>query len=63
MTIGADGTPRSSADLTKHQCVKCGSPMVRRESTRGPFLACSAYPTCRNIVNMDDDGNPVKRQD
>ena len=39
---------------------KCGSPMVLREGKRGPFLGCSAYPKCRNIVNVDAEGNPVK---
>jgi DNA topoisomerase I len=29
-------------------CDKCKSPMVLRNSKRGPFLGCSAYPKCRS---------------
>jgi DNA topoisomerase-1 len=33
---------------TGEVCEKCGAPMVIRRSRRGPFVACSAYPKCRN---------------
>lgn len=33
-------------------CDKCGKPMVVRSGKYGPFLACSGFPKCRNIVNM-----------
>lgn len=33
-------------------CDKCGSPMVVRLSKGGPFLACSAYPKCKNTAPM-----------
>jgi DNA topoisomerase-1 len=29
-------------------CEKCGSPMILRDSKRGPFLGCSAFPKCRS---------------
>jgi len=29
-------------------CEKCGGPMVRKRGRFGEFLACSAYPDCRN---------------
>jgi DNA topoisomerase-1 len=29
-------------------CEKCGEPMVLRRGRFGPFLACSAYPGCKN---------------
>jgi DNA topoisomerase-1 len=28
-------------------CEKCGSPMILRDSKRGPFLGCSSFPKCR----------------
>src|SRR5262245_35028703 len=39
-------------------CEKCGSPMVIKWGRQGEFLACSAYPECRNTKNftIDDDG-------
>jgi DNA topoisomerase I len=33
-------------------CDKCGSPMVLRDSKRGPFLGCSSFPKCRNTKMM-----------
>jgi len=31
-------------------CEKCGSPMVIKWGRNGSFLACSAYPDCRNTM-------------
>ncbi len=36
-------------DLT---CEKCGSPMVIKWGKRGRFLACSAYPQCKNTKDF-----------
>lgn len=33
-------------------CPACARPMVRRQSRRGPFWGCSAYPTCRGLVDI-----------
>ena len=42
-------------------CDKCGSTMVVKTGKFGPFLACSAYPKCKNIKNVSqvDDGEAV----
>lgn len=37
-------------------CDRCGKPMVRRESARGPFYGCSGYPRCRNIQSIEELG-------
>ncbi len=39
-------------------CEKCGSSMVLRRGRFGPFIACSAYPNCRNTkkIAMDKEG-------
>ena len=51
-------------------CDKCGSPMVLRHGKFGDFLACSAYPKCKNIKNIQtnedygkcpDCGKPLHR--
>ena len=47
------------AEETDEVCEKCGSPMVMRLSRRGRFLACSAFPKCRNTRPVGDDGKPV----
>ena len=35
-------------------CDKCGTTMKVRVGKYGPFLACSAYPKCKNIKNIDN---------
>ncbi|MCL5270312.1 MAG: type I DNA topoisomerase [bacterium] len=44
---------------TEHVCDKCGSPMVVRWGRNGKFLACSAFPACRNTkpIVEDESGN------
>lgn len=43
------------------KCEKCGKPMVVRQSRRGRFLGCSGYPKCRSTLNLDKDGNIVRK--
>ncbi len=38
-------------------CDKCGSAMKVKTGKFGPFLACSAYPKCKNIKNINQSGN------
>lgn len=42
-------------------CEKCGSPMAVKVGKFGPFLACTAYPKCKNIKNITrpEDGKEV----
>ncbi len=44
-------------------CDKCGAPMKIKKGPYGPFLACSAYPKCRNIMDLDDQGRPVAKKE
>ena len=37
--------------------------MVIREGRRGPFLACTGYPKCKNAKDVDANGNPVAQID
>ncbi len=39
-------------------CEKCGSPMAIKVGRFGPFLACSAYPKCKNIKNLNISDEP-----
>ena len=39
--------PPKSKVTTPIKCEKCGSPMILRDSKRGPFLGCSGFPKCR----------------
>jgi DNA topoisomerase-1 len=39
--------PPKTKIMTPVACEKCGSPMILRDSKRGPFLGCSSFPKCR----------------
>ena len=47
--------------ISDEKCHKCGSPMAVKVGRRGRFLACTAYPNCRNIIGLDREGNKVIR--
>ncbi|PIR13082.1 DNA topoisomerase I [Candidatus Falkowbacteria bacterium CG11_big_fil_rev_8_21_14_0_20_39_10] len=38
-------------------CEKCGSPLAIKNGKFGPFLACTAYPKCKNIKNIKENDN------
>ena len=40
-------------------CEKCGAPMVIKNGRFGRFMACSAYPACRNAKPLKEDGLTV----
>jgi DNA topoisomerase I len=40
--------PKAPPIKTSVKCEKCGSGMLLRDSKRGPFLGCSAFPKCRS---------------
>ncbi|MEI6085558.1 MAG: type I DNA topoisomerase, partial [Verrucomicrobiota bacterium] len=44
-------------------CSKCTSPMVIKRGRRGEFLACSAYPECRNAMPFErgPDGKVIPK--
>ncbi len=42
-----------ATELESTTCEECGSPMKLRQSRTGSaFLGCTAYPKCRNVVNV-----------
>jgi len=45
-----------SAKYVGEVCPKCGSPMAVKVGRFGPFLACSAYPKCKSIKNIQENG-------
>ncbi|MBU4134052.1 topoisomerase DNA-binding C4 zinc finger domain-containing protein, partial [bacterium] len=42
----------------KKFCAKCGKPMVLRVARRGPFYACSGFPSCKSIISYGDETKP-----
>lgn len=47
-----------SAKYADVKCDKCGSPMAVKTGRFGPFLACTAYPKCKNIKNIKTGDAP-----
>ena len=47
---------------TDEVCEKCGSPMVKKWGQFGSFLACSAYPECKNTKELALDEPPKEGQ-
>ena len=44
-------------EKTEEVCDKCGSPMIIRWGRNGKFLACSAYPKCKNAQPLEPGEN------
>jgi len=49
------GTPEES----NQKCTLCGQPMVIRWGRHGKFLGCSAFPTCKSTLPLDEKGEPA----
>ncbi len=56
-------TMKSEPQKTDVVCEKCGAPMLIKESKYGKFLACSAYPKCKNTLPLDEKSEIVKPKD
>jgi DNA topoisomerase-1 len=46
----------SSEVVVDKSCDKCGQPMVVKRGRFGEFLACSAYPQCKNTQSLNSNG-------
>ena len=46
----------SNDEVVDKSCDKCGSPMVIKRGRYGEFLACSAYPDCKNTQSLNSNG-------
>jgi DNA topoisomerase-1 len=57
-SIDKDGNKiiRPKPEPTDEKCGKCGKMMWKRVGKRGPFLACSGFPKCRNIKPFPKPG-------
>lgn len=51
---------RPAPEPTEHKCFKCQRMMWKRIGKRGPFLACSGFPRCRNIKPWPGSDRPVE---
>jgi DNA topoisomerase I len=64
-SMGGENRPEMTADKSEEikaleekykdeKCDKCGAAMAIKNGRYGPFLACTAYPSCKNIKNIGD---------
>jgi len=51
---------RPEPEVTDEVCGKCGAQMVIRDGRRGRFMACSAWPKCKNTFSLDESGQPIR---
>ena len=54
----ASPSGQSATDEVAILCPKCGAPMVKRTTRKGPragkpFCGCSNYPQCKGIANLE----------
>jgi DNA topoisomerase-1 len=47
--------PVSGDEASSEVCEKCGSAMVVKSGRNGQFLACSAYPECKNTKTLNQE--------
>ncbi|MBQ9736274.1 MAG: type I DNA topoisomerase [Clostridia bacterium] len=50
-------------DVSDYTCEICGKPMVYKNGRYGRFLACSAYPECKNTKAIDKNGAPIEKKE
>ncbi len=48
---------------SKEVCDKCGAKMIIKTGRYGKFLACSAFPDCKNIKPLSENGEKDKKAD
>lgn len=53
---------KPAPEVTSELCEKCGKPMLKRIGKRGPFLACSGFPKCRNIRKVPKEMLPPETE-
>ncbi|MBF0463567.1 MAG: type I DNA topoisomerase [Nitrospirae bacterium] len=64
-----NGTSGAPVEQTDEICDKCSSPMIIKTGKFGRFMACSAYPDCKNIKPIptglkcpEDGGDLIERK-
>lgn len=53
-----EGEALQEGAATGQSCPKCGAGMVLRSGKYGPYLACTAFPNCRQTIPANEDGSP-----
>ena len=53
--LAREGEPAEAAEpvFSEEKCEKCQAPMLIKDGRYGKYLACSAYPACKNIQPLN----------
>jgi DNA topoisomerase-1 len=64
-SLDPEGKPaeRVAPEPTDEKCDKCGASMVIRTGRHGRFMACSAFPKCKNTRSLASDPRSGERAD
>lgn len=62
--IGEDGKPKVKApkEYASFSCDKCGSKMVKRNSSMGVFFGCEKYPKCKSMKTIERENIEQKEK-
>jgi DNA topoisomerase-1 len=52
-----DELKRTVEEVLEEACEQCGSPMVKKWGRHGRFLACSAFPECKNTKPLEEEAS------
>ncbi|RKX19345.1 MAG: type I DNA topoisomerase [Candidatus Zixiibacteriota bacterium] len=53
---------KQTIEYTDKFCEKCGAPMVIKFGRNGRFLACSAFPKCKNTKPLDETVEQIDKK-
>jgi DNA topoisomerase-1 len=53
---------KQTIEQTDKICEKCGAPMVIKFGRNGRFLACSAFPKCKNTKPLDEEFEQIDKK-
>ena len=60
-TKQAQAAKEAEVEQTDKICEKCGSPMIVKRGRFGKFIACSNFPTCKNVLKEPKEQKEVEK--
>jgi DNA topoisomerase-1 len=60
-TKQAQAAKDAEVEQTDKICEKCGSPMIVKRGRFGKFIACSNFPTCKNVLKEPKEQKEVEK--
>jgi len=60
-TKQAQAAKEAEVEQTDKICEKCGSPMIVKRGRFGKFIACSNFPTCKNVLKEPKEQKEIEK--